>query len=200
MSIKEVLDTAYKLTYDDHVGRLLAIPEKYLSQVKPNERVPYSEIFKSYNSDIAQELMDYGDRLSAETTRVLQAKGKTSSLDREEIQQSIEKYLQADLYINRFDIFIESIGRTLWGYGMTFEPKKYRVDLPKSLAETHAKNTCRKIQAKVLNDADVVLLSESTNKPAVGVYGSLNDLYNKHQLLFWVLALVISLILGVLLG
>ncbi|MCP4057749.1 hypothetical protein [Pseudoalteromonas sp.] len=195
MSIKEVLNASYKLIYDEHVGRLLAIPEKYLSQVKPNERVPYSEIFKSYNSDIANELINYGDRLRSETTRVLQTKENTSPLVKEEIQQSVEQYLQADLYINRFDIFIESIGRTLLRYGMVFEPKKYRVDLPRSLAESYAKNTCRNIQAKVLNEADVFLLKEGVNKSAFGVYGSLNDLYNNNQMLFWVLAIVIPLIL-----
>jgi hypothetical protein len=199
MSIKEVLDTSFKLVYDEHVGRLLSIPEKYLSQVRPNKQIPYSEIFKSYNSDIAQELNEYGDKLRTETRRALEAKGTVSTKDKEKIKKSIENCLEAELYINRFDIFIESIGRTLSRYGMSFEPEKYRVDIPKSLAVTHAKNTCRKIESTILNDIDVLLLNENANKSGAGVYSFLNDLYNKHQLAFWGLGLLISVILGVLL-
>jgi hypothetical protein len=189
------LNTAYKLAYDEHVDRLLSIPEKYLSEVSPKNQIPYSEIFRSYNLDIAQELNEFGNKLLAETKRVLDAKGVVSSEDKDEIAKSIENYLQAELYIKRFDIFIESIGRTLSRYGLGFEPEKYRIDIPKSLADTHAKNTCRKIQARILNEIDTLMLS---NKPKSGTYGYLNNLYNNHQFVFWGLGILISILLGVL--
>ncbi|MGO2514212.1 hypothetical protein [Marinomonas polaris] len=199
MSIKEVLNTSCKLAYDEHVDRLLSIPEKYLTEIKPNKQISYPDLFKSYNSDIAQELNKFGDKILAETRRVLTSKGVLSSDDKEDIAKSIENYLQAELYIKRFDIFVESIGRTLSRYGLIFEPEKYRVDMPKSLADVHAKNTCRKIQAKILNEVDVFMLSSKAAEPKVGVYSFINNLYNNHQFVFWGAGLVISVILGALL-
>ena len=193
------MNTSCKLAYDEHVGRLLSITEKYLAEVKPNKKISYPDLFKSYNSDIAQELSKFGDKLLAETRRVITSKEALSSEDKEDIAKSIENYLQAELYIKRFDIFVESIGITLSRYGLIFEPEKCRVDMPKSLAEVHAKNTCRKIQVKILNEVDVFILSSKATNPKVGIYSFINNLYNNHQFVFWGAGLVISVILGALL-
>ena len=198
MSIKEVLNTSYKLAYGEHVSRLLSIPEKYLSEIKPNKKIPYSEIFKSYNSEVVQELNDFGDTLTSETRRVLAEKNVISPLDKNEIEDIIESYLKSELYTKRFDIFIDSIGRTLSRYGLAFEPEEYRVDISRSLAEVNSKNTCRKIQVKILNETDILMLRNESNKPQTGAYGFLNNLYNNHQLVFWGVGLVISVMLGTL--
>jgi hypothetical protein len=200
MSIKKVLDTSFELIYREHIDQLLTVTEKYLSQIKPNQKVPYSKLFDSYNSDIGQALVAYGDKLRSETARILRSKTDISSSDRQVIQQSFEKYLQAELYIIRFDMLIESIGNALSRYGVVFKPIDYSVDLPKSLAETHARNTCKKIQMKVLNDVDLLLLEKEKSATSVGIYGSLDDFYNKHQLLFWILAIALPLGLSVLFG
>ncbi len=185
MSIKKVLDRSYKIAYDEHVIKLLSVPEKYLAEITPNKQIPYSDLFKSYNSDIAKCLNDFEGKLLSETMKVLSSKGSSSLEDKEEILNSLEKYLNPELYIKRFDIFVESIGRALSRYGLTFDAGRNRVDIPKSLAEVHAKNTCRKIQSKISNEVDVFLLANDKAKVASGIYGRINNLYNNHQFLFW---------------
>ena len=197
MSFIKVLNASYKLAYDEHIGRLLSIPEKYLADIRPDKQIPYSDIFESYNSDIAQELNEFGNKLLVETKRILSSKGIVSSEDREEVTKGIGIHLQANLYIKRFDIFIESIGRTLSRYGLDFEPEKYRVDIQRSLAETNLNNKCRKIQMNILNEFDIFILSKNHNEPRSRIYSSLNDFYKNNQLLFWVIAIVIPVILGV---
>ncbi len=194
MCIENVVNKSYKIAYDEHVGKLLSIPEKYLSEIKPNRQIPYSEIFQSYNSDIASCLNSYGDKLLSETMKALTSKGTVSIEEKEKIKNNLESYLNADLYLKRFDIFVNSIDRQLSRYGLTFDSSPNRIDIPKSLAEVHAKNTCRKIQAKIMNEMDVFLLGNKEVEDHAGFYRSINNLYNNHQLAFWLVGLVASIV------
>ena len=199
MSIAKVLDRSYKIAYDEHVMKLLSVPEKYLAEVAPNKQIPYSDLFKSYNSDIAECLNDFGSKLLSETMKALSSKGSSSIEDKDEILNSLEKYLNPELYIKRFDIFVESIGRTLSRYSLIFDVERNRIDIPKSLAEVHSKNMCRKIHSKISNEIDVFLLANNKAEVASGIYGRINNLYNNHQFLFWGASVLLSVILGVLL-
>lgn len=198
MPIKEILNRSYKLAYDEHVAELLSIPEKYLEEVRPNKQVRYTELLDAYNSDVARSLNEFGLTLEAETMKVLESKGSITVHEKGDVQATIEDYLKPELYLKRFEILLESIDRTLSRYGLHFDAERHRVDIPKSLAEVHAKNTCRRIKEKVFNEIDVFMLKSQTPTGGVGFYKRLNHLYNNHQFVFWGAGLVISIILGAL--
>lgn len=198
MPIKEILNRSYKLAYDEHVAELLSIPEKYLEEVRPNKQVRYSELLEAYNADVARSLNEFGVRLEVETMKALESKGTITVHEKEDVQETIEHYLKPELYLKRFEILLESIDRTLSRYGLLFDAERQRVDIPKSLAEVHAKNTCRKIKAKIFNEIDVFMLKSQALTGGEGFYNRLNHLYNNHQFIFWGAGLAISIIVGAL--
>lgn len=198
MSISEVLDRSFKLLHDEHVGILLRIPEQYLAELRPNKQIQFSKIFDGYNKDIASCFNEYGAKLIQATSRVLQSKGAVTAADKEEVLAILDKYIDPSLYIIRFDIFIDSIKRTMSRYSMVLDENRVRIDLPRSLSEGHALIASRKLKSKIANEIDICLLQGGKANGSKGIYRKLTDLYNNHQLAFWVVGIVVSLALGAL--
>ena len=198
MSISEVLDRSFKLLHDEHVGILLRIPEKYLAELSPKKQIHFSQIFDGYNKDIASCFNEYGEKLIQATSRSLQSKGSVTDEDKEEVLAILDKYIDPSLYIKRFDIFVDSIKRTMSRYSMVLDESRVQIDLPRSLSEAHALNASRKLKSKIANEIDICLLQGGKEDGSKGTYRKLTDLYNSHQLAFWVIGIAVSLALGAL--
>lgn len=158
---RTTINKAIKFMYDEHVGRLLSIPESHLKKIAPNRGLPIIEILEGYNKDMALELSKYGDEICIEIARLLD-KLKLSSFSEEDkyaIALIINEYCQPELYKKRFSIMLDSMDKKLGGYGTKFERAKYRIDLPLSCCEVDAENITRRIKAKIENELSCLVES-----------------------------------------
>ena len=196
---KKLLNQSIKFLYDEHVEILLYIPEKYLQEISPNKRFHFAEILKSFNKDTFDELIRYGEKLRKETLRVIKELNlEISETEKDEIIKIINKYCDSSLYIKRFQIFINSTERKFQHYGMPFNLENYRIDLPQSLCEVGSKNNTRKIISKIINEIEIVQFNKNTQKISDrSIFNKANTIYNNHQFSFWLIAIIISIALGI---
>ncbi|MGZ3578550.1 MAG: hypothetical protein ACXU98_05980 [Syntrophales bacterium] len=152
---------ALKLKYEEHVGRLLSIPESHLKKITPNRGLPIIEILEGLNADTTAEIRIYGEVLRVEVVRLLEKLNlpNFSEEDKKAILVLVEDYCQADLYINRFDIILDSIERRAGSYGISFDRGKYRIDVPRASCVTDAENSTRRIKAIIENELSCLVES-----------------------------------------
>jgi hypothetical protein len=203
-SALEVLQRAAKLTYDDHIGRLLSISQADLEAIRPNKRLALQDILEKYNSEVGREIVRFGEQLQADVSGVLERLDGSSEFPATEaVLDVIGEFVAPDLYQKRFELFTQAIERRMDGYGVRFNLAEHRIDIPKSLAKVGATNLCRKIRQRIANSVDTIGLA----KPSVpkrstlvetGIYSKINSAYAKHPVAFWGVGLLISGMLGTL--
>lgn len=157
----EAINKAIKLKYDEHVRKLLSIPNVHLARIVPNKSFSISPILGGYNKDIATELNRYGNDIKSEVSGVLEKLklNEFSKEDKKLILNIIEKHCNPELYLKRFEIMINSIERTMSSYGMKVDPTKNRTDIPRSICEIYARNTIRRVKSEIENDLDIYIES-----------------------------------------
>lgn len=150
----KIIRNVLKFKYDEHVSRLLAIPEKHLSKIVPNKGLPIIEILEGHNADTAKEVRRYGEVLQSEIARMMEKlvlKDITEE-DKEIILLLIQDYCSPDLYKNRFKLILRSIERKIKSYGIAFDINNYSIGIPQSCCDVDAENSVRKIKAIISNE------------------------------------------------
>tara|TARA_R110000823_G_scaffold152048_1_gene283015 strand:+ start:2751 stop:3407 length:657 start_codon:yes stop_codon:yes gene_type:complete len=198
----KVLRSALNLVYEEHIARLLAIPNPFLEAMTPDRRIIFQDVFDGYNKGIEAEISRYGDCLRSELTEVLE-RGQVSGFlpAKEAVIEVVSDFIDPDLYKMRFEKFLESIDRKCGQYGTDFGLVSHRLEIPRSTAQVGAENGCKRVHRLLLSTIDTVYLSQvntSDNKHGGrGFYRRINDIYGEHPALFWLMALAISVFLGV---
>ena len=115
----EAIRKAIKFKYDEHVGKLLSIPNAHLDRIVPNKSIPITDILGGFNKDTGKELSRYGDDIKSEVSRVLEKLklNEFSEEDKKIILDIIEKHCNPNLYLKRFEIMLSSIERKTSPYG-----------------------------------------------------------------------------------
>ena len=173
----EKIRKAIKFKYDEHVGKLLNIPNAHLHKIVPNRGIPVTGILESFNKDTGKELSRYGDEIKAEVLRVLEkfSLREFSEEDKKAILDIVDEYCNAELYLKRFELMLQSMERKTSSYSMKIGITKNRIDNQKSICEAHARNSTRRIKAKIENELDCIIESlkseknESTNDEIMNV-------------------------------
>jgi hypothetical protein len=162
----EIIRKAIKFKYDEHVHKLLVIPEAHLQTIVPNQGIPVTGILGSFNKDTNIELKRYGDEIKSGVLRVLE-KLKLSEFteyDKKVLLNIVDEFCKPDLYLKRFDLMLESLERKTFSYGIKIDLSKYCIDNPKSICEVQAKNLIRMIKAKIDNELDCIIESSKSEK------------------------------------
>lgn len=162
----ETIRKAIKFKYDEHVGRLLAIPNAHLYKIVPNIGIPIASILENFNKDTGKELNRYGDEIKAEVFRVLE-KQRLSELteeDKKSVLHMVDEYCNPELYLKRFELMLQSIKRKTFSYGIKMDLTNNRIDNQKSICEVYARNSTRRIKAKIENDLDCIVESFKSEK------------------------------------
>ena len=162
----EAVRKSIKFKYDEHVGKLISIPTVQLKKIVPNKNLQIYDILKAFNQDSSRELFRYGDDIRAEVFRILKKLrlNDFSEKDKNSILKIVDDYCNPDLYLNRFNIILASIEKKLFSYGQNFDLTKHRIDLPRAICESYARNTTRSIRSKIENDLDCFIESFSSKK------------------------------------
>ena len=153
-----LLDRKLKVAYNDHVGMLLCLGNKQLESVKPLHEITVTESIKAFSEQSNRVLFEYGNIISAETLttiNLLNAQIDTASKDN--IVALIQKYLKNDLYLKRFDIYVQSIEHRLGHFGIfiDFNQEKYRISTTKALMSVSVANNISRINRSIINDIDM---------------------------------------------
>ena len=201
-STLKVLRSALRLVYEEHIARLLAIPSPFLEAMTPDRRIIFQDVFEGYNKGIEAEISRYGDCLRSELTEVLE-KGHASGClpAKEAVIEVVSDFIEPGLYKMRFEKFLESIDRKFGQYGTDSGLASYRLEIPRSTAQVGAQNGCKRVHRLLLSTTDTVYLSQANTSEKEqeerGFYRRINDIYDEHPALFWLMALAISVFLGV---
>jgi hypothetical protein len=158
---------AIKLKYEEHICRLLSIPDSHLKKITPNRGLPIIEILEGLNADTTAEIRKYGEELRVEIVRLLEKLDPPnfSEEDKKSILVLVEDYCQGDLYKKRFDVMLDSIERRVGSYGLRFDRGKYRIDVPMACCVADAENSTRRIKAIIENELSCLVEScRSQNK------------------------------------
>ncbi len=160
----EAIRKAIKFKYDEHVSRLISIPNAHLDKISPNKGMPITDILNDFNKDSGKELNRYGDEIKSEVSRVLEKLqlNEFTEEDKKVILDIVDEYCKPALYLKRFNIMLSSIERKTFSYRQKIDLAKYRIDIPKSLCEVHAHNTARRIRSKIENELDFIIESFSS--------------------------------------
>ena len=147
------------------MGKLITIPKAHLDKILPNKGIPIAEILNGLNKDSAKELIRYGGEIKSDILRILEKMKATdfSDEDKKLILDIVDEYCNPELYLKRFNIILTSIKKRLFSYGQTIDLTKYRIDIPRSLCEAHARNSTRRIRSKIENELNVLDLSEGNS-------------------------------------
>ncbi len=196
---KKIFNRSIKFLFDEHVSNLLGIPEKYLNEIQPNKDFAFTNILKSFNKETNCELIHYGEKLREEILRLIKELNfKINEIEKNEIIRIAQQYCEPSLYLKRFQIFIESTERKFQSYGMPFNLKNYRIDIPRSLCEVGAKNTTRKIISKITNEIEIVQFNGAAQEQSKkDIFEIINNFYNKQPFVFWLITLIITTIIGI---
>jgi hypothetical protein len=161
----EAINKAIKFKYDEHVSKLLSIPNAHLARILPNRGLS-TEILGGFNKDTGKELSRYGDDIRSEVSRVIEKLklNEFSGEDKKIILNIVEKYCNPDLYLKRFEIMLSSIERKTSSYGQKINLIKKSIDIPRSICEVYARNTTRRIISKIENDLDFFIESFISNE------------------------------------
>lgn len=196
---KKIFYRSIKILYDEHVGNLLRMPEKYLSEILPNKNFPFTDILKSFNKETHSELIRYGEKIFEEISRLINELSlKIGEVEKNEIVEIAKEHCNPNLYTNRFQIFVESTKSKFQSYGMPFNTKNYRIDIPQSICDVDAKNTTRKIISKITNEVEIVQFnSNSQEKENDNIFRKINSFYSSQPFAFWLITIIISIMLGI---
>lgn len=203
-SALEVLRHSAKLTYDDHVGRLLSIGQADLETIRPNKALPLQDMLNKYNSEVGAEIVRFGEQLQADVVGVLERLDGSSEFPAtEEVLDVVGEFVTPDLYQNRFSLFVQAIERQMERFGVRFDRTEHRIDIPESLAQVGARNLCGKVRQRIANSVDTFGLTnppvEEQSVPVeLGIYSKINGAYEKHPVVFWLSGLLLSGALGTL--
>jgi hypothetical protein len=77
--------------------------------------------------------------------------------EKNKLVEVVESYFNPDLYLKRFNIFLQSITRHMQRRGLAIDLKDYRVDMPRSICEASSKNLCRTILQKIRIEFDILI-------------------------------------------
>lgn len=162
----DTIRKAIKFKYDEHVHKLLVIPDTHLQKIVPNRGIPVTGILGSFNKDTGIELNRYGNVIKSEILRVLEKLKliEFTEDDKKVILNIVDEFCKPELYLKRFDLMLQSIERKIFSYGIKIDLSKYRIDNPKSVCEAHARNTIRLIKAKIDNELDCIIESSKSEK------------------------------------
>lgn len=161
----KTIRNAVKFKYDEHVSRLLAIPEKHLNKIVPNKGLPIVEMLQGLNADTAEEIRRYGEVLQSELARMIKKLGLNDITEEDKclILRLMEDYCSPDIYKKRFEIMLGSIERKIKSYGIAFDITIYRVDIPKSSCAVDSENSIRKIKAIISNELNCHIVRNQSN-------------------------------------
>jgi bifunctional DNA-binding transcriptional regulator/antitoxin component of YhaV-PrlF toxin-antitoxin module len=167
----ELIDRKLSHVYKKHVGELLDITNRLVSQIEPNKNATIASSLEAIPQDTLVVLARYGDDITREVIGTVSGLNvDLEDKDKQTITATVEKYLEESFYEKRFQIFLESIHRQLGRYGMNVDLQQYRVDIQKSLYDVGTKNTIRSNIAKLHNELDTFILkkrSKTTNETEV---------------------------------
>jgi transcriptional regulator with XRE-family HTH domain len=166
-----LIDRKLSHVHKKHIGELLGITNRLVSQIEPNKNATVANSLKAIPQDTLAELARYGEDIVREVVGTVSALNvDLDDNDKQTITAIVEKYLDEALYEKRFQIFLESIHRHLGRYGMNVDLQQYRVDIQKSLYDVGTKNTIRSNFAKLHDELDTFILKvrgKTTNKSEV---------------------------------
>lgn len=155
----DVIQQRLKLLYDDHVSELLGILNRNIESIKPDQQASVSDSIKNFNNDTRVSLLKHGDTVTSGLTSTLE-KLEIATLtesEKNKLVEVVESYLNPDLYLKRFNIFLQSITRHMQRRGLAMDLRDYRVDMPRSICEASAKNLCRTILQKIRIELDILV-------------------------------------------
>lgn len=155
----EVIQQRLKLLYDDHVSELLGILNRNIDSIKPDQRASISDSIKNFNNDTRVSLLKHGDAITSELTSTLEKLEIITLAEPEKniLVEVVVSCLNQDLYLKRFNIFLQSITRHMQRRGIAIDLKDYRVDMAQSICEASARNLCRTILQKVTIELDILI-------------------------------------------
>ena len=158
------LDTirkAIKFMYDEHVGKLLSIPNGHLEKIVPNRGIPLNEILKGFNGDSGQELFRYGNEITNEISRILEKLNLSefSEDDKNSILEIVNEYCTPELYLKRYTIMVSSTERKIFSYGLKAGLSENIISLNKAICESYARNNTRRIKSKIENELNCLVES-----------------------------------------
>lgn len=213
-----VLKRATKIAHDDHVGRLLGLGGPLLDSIVPGRGIPVTSMLTTYNAEVAAELNRYGDVLVAVVISVLEkVAGSAQAPSRDAALAIVTDVLRPELYVKRFTLFAEGIARRAQSYGIPFELRDHRVDIPQGLAEVDAVNQCARIRRRVAASMDKLYLANAPDETEAvaskpldsaaeplqrrqeSLYARLNRFHDEHPAAVWVIGLAASILLGAML-
>ncbi|WP_404365623.1 hypothetical protein [Marinobacter sp.] len=100
-------------------------------------------------------------RFNSEISRILSTSGGfRNSNELERAKEHVSKYFEEDLYLKRFDGFLEGVERAAGRYGLKFDGRAYRTDIASSLFEVAIKNSARRAVASVHAELAIHLHSD----------------------------------------
>jgi predicted component of viral defense system (DUF524 family) len=161
-----------KFKYDEHVSKLVSMPNAHLEKIVPNRAIPITDILKGFNGDSGKELLRFGNEIESEISRILD-KLKLLSFtesDKDSILKIVDDYCKADLYLKRFAIMVSAIERKASSYGQKANIPQNNIELQRTLCEAFARNTTQRIKSKVANELEFFkesFQSKSTEKENV---------------------------------
>lgn len=157
----ELIDRKLRHVHQAHVGELMTITNRLVSQIEPNKNATVAKSLQAIPQDTLTAITRFGEGI------ILEVVGTVSALnvdlddkDKKTITAIVEKYLEESLYEKRFQILLESIQRHLGRYGMNVDLHQYRVDIQKSRYDVGTKNAIRSYITKLHNELDTFILKK----------------------------------------
>ncbi len=178
----DAIKKAINFKYDEHVRKLISIPNAHLNRILPNKSMPIIDILKGFNKDSGKELSRYGNEIKSEISRVIEKLqiNEFSEEDKKIILDIVDEYCKPELYLKRFEIMLSSVERRISSYGQKIDFKKYRIDIPKSLCEAYAHNTTQRIRSMIENELDCII--ESFNSKTANSKSKVSEATNYLEL------------------
>lgn len=157
----EAIRKSIKFKYDEHIGKLISIPNVHLEKIVPNRGIPLNDILKGFNDDSGKELSRYGNEIFSEISRIIDKLniGEFSEVDKESILEIVNEYCEHKLYLKRFTIILNSIERKIFSYGQKADLTKNVIDLNRSICESYARNGTQRIKSKIENELNCLIES-----------------------------------------
>lgn len=154
----ELLERRLSRLCEQHGSQLPFEDNEALKAIDLHRKATITEAYERLLSSTASALAHYLDQVRSNVLLVAEETAvELSSTDRDTVLRVASSKLDPSLYIRRFDLFGEAVGRYFGRAGMSIELEKYRTDLYRTRQQAGTGTTISRFLASLGDDLDLLV-------------------------------------------
>jgi hypothetical protein len=156
--VVELLERRLSRLRDEHGNQLPFQDNEALETVDIRRKVTIPDAYEKFLTGTSLALSAYCEKLRSEALKLAdETIRELTPEDRDSILKAVTSKVDPSLYLKRFDLFGEAIGRHFGRAGMSIKLEDYRTDLYRARQHADTSTTINRFLASLNDDLDLLI-------------------------------------------